>query len=142
MANDLDLAWAAGFFDGEGSIGIYKRHHAPTSFALTVSLSQVDPRPLRRFAAIVGGHIDFCKPRGNQRPYWRWYDLSGGAADVLAAIYSGLSSKREQASVALEYQGTVEARGAGKGVRLTDAQRAQRAEYAFRVKELKSVVYA
>lgn len=46
-----ELAWAAGFFDGEGSFGVDRKR--PYRY-LTASLSQTDPRPLCRFVAAVG----------------------------------------------------------------------------------------
>src|SRR6266508_3519881 len=49
-----ELAWAAGFFDGEGTVGCGhmqpdKRPH------LHLSVSQADVRPLKRFQLAIGG---------------------------------------------------------------------------------------
>jgi hypothetical protein len=79
---DLELAWAAGFFDGEGSVYLNRKRaiggttgreyiiHSPC-----LSVAQVDPRPLARFALAVGGR----KPGGPYQPrtaksnaYYRW----------------------------------------------------------------------
>jgi hypothetical protein len=49
-----ELAWAAGFFDGEGSIGCYRKdERRPASPMLQVS--QVDRFVLDRFQAALGG---------------------------------------------------------------------------------------
>ena len=47
-----ELAWAAGFFDGEGNIRarVDKYHNA-----FVVQIAQTDRRPLERFQAAVGG---------------------------------------------------------------------------------------
>jgi len=138
MPNATDLAWAAGFFDGEGCIGIYKRHHAPESYAISLSVAQVDPRPLRRFAEIVGGPVAPSRARGNQRPYWRWALTNRRGADVLSVLYEYLVGKKEQAALALEFQGMIESdRSSGGRVLLTDADRARRREYAEQIAALK-----
>lgn len=47
---DIELAWAAGFFDGEGSST--GRHETAPRF--TIAVSQKDRRPLERFVAALG----------------------------------------------------------------------------------------
>lgn len=61
---NTELAWAAGFFDGEGSTYLNRRkmkrygrssgpaHHTVTS--PSCSIAQADNRPLHRFVAAVG----------------------------------------------------------------------------------------
>src|ERR1700747_1796190 len=43
---DTEIAWAAGFFDGEGCIGIY-------GYALRIDLTQARIEPLERFRLAV-----------------------------------------------------------------------------------------
>jgi hypothetical protein len=50
--NREELAWAAGFFDGEGSTSLYFSHGHPY---LRLSIPQTDERLLIRFQAAVGG---------------------------------------------------------------------------------------
>ena len=56
MSNELEIAWAAGFWDGEGSAYIerVKRADGTKSPVLRLWLGQIDPRPLERFARAVG----------------------------------------------------------------------------------------
>lgn len=42
-----ELAYFAGFFDGEGSVGSYEKRHV-------VSLTNTDPRPLKRAMELWG----------------------------------------------------------------------------------------
>ena len=46
-----ELAWAAGFFDGEGCFSVIKRKNQEPN--LVISITQADVRPLKRFAKIV-----------------------------------------------------------------------------------------
>lgn len=68
-ADPLDLAWAAGFYDGEGSVANQHSDRAPTP---RIDISQKDRRALDRFHGIVGvGSI-----RGPYRvanPVFRYY---------------------------------------------------------------------
>lgn len=83
--NDTELAWAAGFFDGEGSAFVnhqrkvpHKDRANPASYDITtpvLSVCQVDVRPLLRFSKAVNGR----KPTGpykhkkeGHNKYYRW----------------------------------------------------------------------
>jgi hypothetical protein len=57
-ANEIGLAWAAGFFDGEGCTSTRVGGNGKTY--LRVSIGQKDRRALDRFAVTVGG----CKVYG------------------------------------------------------------------------------
>ncbi len=57
-ANPIELAWAAGFWDGEGSCGCYrkndgKKRKASNSY-LRASVNQIDREVLDRFCEAVG----------------------------------------------------------------------------------------
>ena len=55
-----ELAWAAGFFDGEGSVGTYfcdrrhKMYGGKPQKNIIMSVSQKDIRPLLRFQEAIG----------------------------------------------------------------------------------------
>jgi len=80
---DTEIAWAAGFFDGEGSVFVnrIKRQKGGTTgkmypvVSVSLSISQVEPEPLERFTRAVGGRKPMgpYKPRhANAKPYYRW----------------------------------------------------------------------
>ena len=73
MTRETELAWAAGFFDGEGCISFAK---AGEHRQLIMCIGQNDPRVLERFKAAVGvGTINgpHVRPsRPNSKPYWQW----------------------------------------------------------------------
>lgn len=100
--SDIELAWAAGFFDGEGTVsqttakGTHKRY-------LIVRLAQTDRRPLERFAAAVGhgrvnGPYTHTKGEGRWSDFYTWQAGGSKAEMVLAKLDPFLSApKREQA---------------------------------------------
>lgn len=102
MAVDLDtheLAWAAGFFDGEGTFTVRRSSQGYRSPVFSVH--QVDPRPLRRFHQAVGGLGNFYGPspgRGRRSPIYHW--ATGRFEHIQAAaamLWLWLSEpKREQ----------------------------------------------
>jgi len=106
----IELAWAAGFFDGEGYVGSMSLRVRPAKgrarAVLTMEISQVDERPLQRFAAAVGcGSITLRTSRlgPRQRPQFRWRAAHGAAERALCALWPYLSEpKREQALCAVD----------------------------------------
>jgi hypothetical protein len=92
-----ELAWAAGFFDGEGSTNLANPEKSRPC-DLQVQLGQKDRRPLDRFAAVLGGRVGgpYRDKQGNEA-----YRLTYGgmtARAVIEALFPYLSApKREQA---------------------------------------------
>ena len=89
-----DRAWAAGFFDGEGSVSLAKNRW------LRINIGQADPEPLERFRAAVGlgrvlGPYQHVPTRGGYlpKPHWMWatnqYDEIETIAGVLWPWLSG-----------------------------------------------------
>jgi hypothetical protein len=71
MCNNLELAWAAGFFDGEGCITLNTKGKK-----FQASIAQVDREVLDRFKSAVEignvtGPYDYNKP--NKRPFYTWH---------------------------------------------------------------------
>lgn len=74
--NDLELAWAAGFFEGEGSVGV-NRLGGVAQPRLRLFIGQKNDRwPVDRFAAAVGlGNVNGPDKRG----VYQW-SVSGAKA--------------------------------------------------------------
>lgn len=84
-STETELAWAAGFFDGEGWTTVSGRY-------VQIGVTQVEQQPLERFLKAVGwGSIS----RSRRTAAWR---VSGeGAYRVIEALWPYLSDpKREQ----------------------------------------------
>ncbi len=64
-------AWAAGFFEGEGSICIVSKGKG-RGFALTSEVSQTDRQPLDALRDEYGGHVYSYDGKRKQRPFFRW----------------------------------------------------------------------
>lgn len=94
---ELELAWAAGFYDGEGSTGTTGRGR---NCYLRAAIDQVEPEPLRRFREAVGGLGSITGPHereGNRRPVWHYYATHHDAIQVLELLSPYLSDpKRKQ----------------------------------------------
>jgi len=108
----LALAWAAGFFDGEGSTGTYASRHRPTAVRIFASVTQAAsssneiPAVLARFQSAVGGlgrvsgaYLD--RRYGAYIRQWRTSSFEETQA-VVALLWGSLSDvKRVQARDAL-----------------------------------------
>lgn len=97
MVTAINKAWAAGFFDGEGSIYINKT--AKGYYSLQVKIGQVEKSPLEKFSKLFGGNV--TQPSSGVY-YW---SLSNKEALVfLASIRKYLVNKQSEANVALQYK--------------------------------------
>lgn len=100
MTRQTDLAWAAGFVDGEGCFSMKRRSHG-TRFGFRFTVNQIDRRPLDRLAKILGRGV-VKGPRisksAKHSPVWR-LDISGKHAITIYELLEPYLSepKREQA---------------------------------------------
>ena len=111
MQDQLFLAWAAGFFDGEGCVivEISKekgcRHGYRTSLHATVT--QTSLPCLERYLVKFGGSIktsDTRTPNGRRwSVQYTWVVRNEKAADFLRAIHPYAVVKHEQITAALKY---------------------------------------
>lgn len=118
MANisELDLAYAAGLIDGEGTIGIteLKPNDALTKNGMRVRKSpqhriyaactMTDEAPIMFLHLLFGGHIQSLKSRGkNHKPTFRWSVASQTAAEFCEKISPYLRLKKPQAEIAARF---------------------------------------
>lgn len=80
---DLDIAWAAGFLEGEGSF-----------WGTQVRANQVQKQPLERLQALFGGSLN-QRNNGTAKPIWQWAVCGEKARSVISAIYPWLSPRRK-----------------------------------------------
>ena len=111
-----DAAYAAGFFDGEGCVMIWRstggqvdtagrRHHR-----LVISVSQTHIGPLEWLMKRFGGTISFTKTtpdRPNFKDKWTWVLSNKRAAEFLRIIQPYLVLKAERVVIALKFQDTM-----------------------------------
>ena len=122
-----DLAWVAGFFDGEGSVTI--SHPQPVErpgwFGLQVRISQITKEPLTVISAMFGGTVGVRDNSGGfgTRQIYQWSLTSTKAGEFLELLLPYLIVKKADALLALEFLAVREPR---RGIRLTEGEAAQR----------------
>ena len=107
FTNREDLAWAAGFFDGEGCFYARKQHG---KYYATMETDQVDPEVLAKCQRITGlGKVKGPYKQGNvkHQDQWRWQTLGFAHTQALVAmLWTWLGTKkRNQATRVLQLHG-------------------------------------
>ena len=85
----IDLHWAAGFLEGEGSF----------QFPHRVSASQVQEEPLLRLREMFGGKIGITKrpeSKPNQKDCHSWNTSGSRARGIMMTLYPLMSTKRKE----------------------------------------------
>ena len=114
QATDIDLAWAAGFFDGEGSVGIYPRtqyHHGKkyVGWRVCARLCGCNRVSVERFAEIVGNGVVRLERRKTKklREVWGWRAYNAEVMTALERLLPYLVVKKEQVLLGIEFRSTV-----------------------------------
>lgn len=117
MSAACDLAYIAGFVDGEGSVTIVNTHG---QLALRVCVVQTDKDVLEWIRAVLdcGGSISTRSRKGSLGKKTLYVLQWGGASAgrVLEQVLPYLRVKRGKAEVGLQFQATMTRRNCGKGV--------------------------
>lgn len=93
----VDLAWAAGLYEGDGST---YRCYSSTGSTEAVEVSQKDPWVLRRLQALFGGSVCQSKWAGPQRQeLYRWRVYGARARGFLLTVHALLSPRRQAQSL-------------------------------------------
>jgi len=100
---DADVEALAGFFAGEGYIGIRKSNKKSKSPTLTVEVGNTERYWAEQFHERFGGSIRVAYPkRKNALPYHKWYIKDEKAGEFLEEILPYLRGEKvEQAEIAL-----------------------------------------
>ncbi len=141
MRTDLDLAWAAGILDGEGSIGIYRRFPKQGKrsiyYRLSVQMDNTHKLTIKKIQSIMGvGSVRMYPTKG--KDVWRWggYDANGEKA--LRMLMPYLVTKKAQAEMALDFRALMRATAYENGSRgLSSDTIAQRDAYYWKLREMK-----
>lgn len=100
----LDLAYMAGFFDGEGSISLYLDAR---QYRISVSMSNTNEWVVQWFHLNFGGSL-YLEPKHiknpNHRDAWRWQLIGKRSMPFLELLFPYLRLKREQAKIVMEFQ--------------------------------------
>lgn len=104
----LSLEYLAGYFDGEGTVGIYKvRSGKGEGFALHVIIANTYLPILVEIQEQFGGKIfasEHTSPQGYARRTMHHLRFTGASArNFLGQIYPHLREKKEQAELAINF---------------------------------------
>lgn len=107
--NNLDLAYISGFFDGEGSIGVYDRNKSRDGsrryYVLVVTLSQSGDEGLallNEIQAMFGGSVS--KKSYVNRQMWQLNLSADKGMDFLTELLPFLRLKKKQAELGITFQ--------------------------------------
>ena len=97
----LVLSYAAGFFDGEGSINLLKRNrkHWNPEYTLMVAMGQKDGKTLDWIVDNFGGNVYLVKRDGS----YYWACSNQKAYNFLKILIPYLQYKKPQAELALKF---------------------------------------
>jgi hypothetical protein len=106
-----DCAYAAGFFDGEGTVFIAedrgrKEARGPI-YNMRVLASQVDPAPIHWLQSKWGGTVTRRPGSESRQANWVWNCFAQKAAAFLRDVRPYLKVKADEADIAIEFQESV-----------------------------------
>jgi len=97
MASASDIAWAAGLFEGEGSISCYPIKCRINSIRTDISLASTDKDVIDKFCSIIGvGDVKGPRLIENRKPIYYWEVQNfRDCMYVLGQIYDLLGERRK-----------------------------------------------
>ena len=101
-----EIAYAAGLFDGEGCVSIYKIGNRRLNCALYLraQIVMTDPRPLQWMKQRFGGSLTQRKRQKHYKVSFDWRLFSENALQFLELVRPFLIVKKDQAELAIEFQ--------------------------------------
>lgn len=157
--SERDAIYLAGFFDGEGCVGVYEKHPRQhrdrtrySTFVLSITLSNTNQEVLEYIKEHCGGRISIRASEGAtkldgtpKKPCWRWDASNREAAHILQQLLPYLIVKREQVLVGLRFAGLIAGQWSrrraqqfpGIPLPMTNAEIAGRRAFVSEMKSLK-----
>jgi len=134
QGRETDIAWAAGFWEGDGSCNIRKaKGNLSPSYFITAYAVNSNILPLARLQSIFGGKVFKVKLGGwAHKPSFRWLTCARQAVLFLKSIKPYLSFKDEEVSLSLDLQSRIKYQCA----MLTVAEIAHRESLYLKVRSL------
>jgi len=97
-----DVAYIAGFFDGEGCVRIKRANQGGNSYYITATITNSNKAILEYIKDIFGGKVRQAEKKANRVIYH--YELtSAEAVDMLKTLMGFLREKRPQAELAVDF---------------------------------------
>lgn len=141
MAKQIDLAWAAGFFDGEGCVIIQRRKAPKTKHGilhlLHVEVAQVDILPLNKLQKLFKGRIYFDK----YSKINKWIITNENARIFISKIQKYTTTKQKECLVALKFSKLIKRKFTGKGHAISDKNFYNRETFYKKLQTIKKEKY-
>jgi len=139
--NQVDLAYYAGFFDGEGNVIAFRekdrRFFDGFRYRVRTQVSNNNPAPLKEIQACYGGRLFVRVNNGNRKPSWYLTFGHPTSQKFLSEILPYLRIKRKQAELALEFIKSVHRRGGNEWIpRLTRDEQTRREKLRNQIRAL------
>jgi len=109
MIDNLKIAWAAGFADGEGYIGLtrwFDKKRGYYTYRIQFEVAQVHETPIRLMSSMFSDVGRVRHYTNHKRGYWTWRVFGQDAIEVIKILMPYLVVKQEQARLVLEYEFT------------------------------------
>lgn len=110
MSKAHKLAWAAGFFDGDGYITVQVRGGKYKNHYIVAGINHVAEAPIREIISLFGGKFRRQRKEkvvGNRKRRIEWKLTCTSAENFLTQIQPYLVNKKEVVSKALKLQSTM-----------------------------------
>ena len=97
-----DVAYIAGFFDGEGCVRIKRANQGGNSYYITTTITNSNRQILEYIMGIFGGRVREAEKKANKIVYH--YELTcAEAVDMLKTLLGFLREKKKQAELAINF---------------------------------------
>lgn len=97
-----EIAYIAGFFDGEGCVRIKKANQGGNSYYLIAHITNTNPVILKKVQDLFGGNTR-VQENGRNKPIYNWYITSSEANDFLKTLQPFLIEKKSQAELGIKF---------------------------------------
>lgn len=133
---DIDLAYAAGIIDGEGSIGWYKPKASKATYRVRLSVAMTDIEGPAHMEETFGGSVyEQSRKTGAGKTMYVWQLTCKNAADALELVAPYLKIKRGKAELAIDLARRMQSPGCNTRKALTEAEVAARKFLASALRE-------
>jgi hypothetical protein len=106
-----DIAWAAGFFDGEGHISVRKQktksHKRGICHTLIITADQLDLSPLLKLRKIFGGKVTTYTSFGSGKKVGVWRLRQNEMKTFLHSVLPFITTKKKECILGLQFLTTV-----------------------------------
>lgn len=109
MTDTLQIAWAAGFTDGEGYIGLtrcFDKKRGYYMYRVQFEVAQVHAAPIDLMQSMFPSVGRVRHYKNAKRGYWTWRVFGQDAIEVIKVLHPYLIVKKEQARLVMDYQFT------------------------------------